>query len=123
METNAVGFQFQIIVRKMIREMRFVGIFYIIIGAFYCLSVIGLILGIPIIFMGLRIREAADYFNLYLAGNDINLLFQAFEKQERFFFINKVLIIIGIVVFVLMIIIYIALFAMLFSQFDDVMLT
>lgn len=123
METNAVSFQFQLIAQKMIREMRFVGIFYIIMGAFYCLSIIGLIIGIPIIFMGLRLREAADYFNLYLTGNDMNLLFQAFEKQEKFFFINKVIIIIGIVAFVLMIIVYIALFALLFSQFEDVMLT
>lgn len=123
METNAVSFQFQLIAQKMIREMRFVGIFYIIMGAFYCLSIIGLIIGIPIIFMGLRLREAADYFNLYLTGNDMNLLFKAFEKQEKFFFINKVIIIIGIVAFVLMIIVYIALFALLFSQFEDVMLT
>jgi hypothetical protein len=123
METNAVSFQFQLIAQKMIREMRFVGIFYIIMGAFYCLSIIGLIFGIPIIFMGLRLREAADYFSLYLTGNDMNLLFQAFEKQERFFFINKVLIIVGIVAFVLMIIVYILIFAFLMSQFDDVMLT
>jgi hypothetical protein len=95
--------------------MRFVGIFYIIIGALYCISIIGAIVGIPLIICGLRVREAADSFTAYLGSNDSNMLERAFERQGSFFFIQKVLMIIGLVLIVLYVIFIIAFSATIFN--------
>jgi len=94
----------RITVNKMTGDMQFVGIFYIIIGALQCLSIIGAIIGIPLIICGLRLRESADSFRGYLTTNDTGMLENALERQSRFFFIQKVLLIISIVIFVLYII-------------------
>ncbi len=107
----------QMTVSKMSGDMRFVGIFYIITGALNCLSIVGAIIGIPYIICGLRLREAADAFNSYLGSNDMNLLERAFERQGSFFFIQKVLMIIGIIIAVLAIIFIIAFSAMIFNSF------
>ena len=97
----------RITVNKMTGDMQFVGIFYIIIGALQCLSIIGAIVGIPLIICGLRLRESADSFRGYLTTNDTGMLENALERQSRFFFIQKVLLIISIVIFVLYIILII----------------
>jgi hypothetical protein len=98
-------------VNKMTGEMNFVGMFYIIIGAMYSLTIIGAIVGIPLIISGLRLRESSDSFKGYLTSNDASMLERAFEKQERFFFIQKVFVIITIVFLVLYIILMIIAFA------------
>jgi len=107
----------QMTVSKMSGDMRFVGIFYIIMGALNCLSIVGAIIGVPYIICGLRLRESADAYSSYLSSNDSNLLERAFERQGSFFFIQKVLLIIGIVIAVLAIIFLIAFGAMIFSSF------
>lgn len=93
------------IVDKMTKDMRFVGIFFIIGGALYCLTIIGALIGIPLIISGLRLRESADSFNSYLGSGNEGVLEDALQKQSKFFFIQKVLIIISIVFFVLYIIV------------------
>jgi Family of unknown function (DUF5362) len=107
----------QMTVSKMSGDMRFVGIFYIITGALNCLSIVGAIIGIPYIICGLRLREAADAFNSYLTSNDTTLLERAFERQSSFFFIQKVLMIIGIIIAVVAIVFIIAFSAMIFNSF------
>jgi hypothetical protein len=105
----------QMTVNKMSGDMRFVGIFYIIIGALYCISIIGAIVGIPLIICGLRVREAADSFIAYLGSNDSNMLERAFERQGSFFFIQKVLMIIGLILIVLYVIFIIVFSATIFN--------
>jgi Family of unknown function (DUF5362) len=107
----------QMTVSKMSGDMRFVGIFYIITGALNCLSIVGAIIGIPYIICGLRLREAADAFNSYLGSNDMSLLERAFERQGSFFFIQKVLLIIGIIIAVLAIILLIVFSTMIYNSF------
>ena len=87
----------QMTVSKMSGDMRFVGIFYIIMGALNCLSIVGAIIGVPYIICGLRLRESADAYSSFLGSNDSNLLERAFERQGSFFFIQKVLMIIGLI--------------------------
>lgn len=105
----------QMTITKMSGDMRFVGIFYIIMGALYCLSIIGAIVGIPLIICGLRLRESADAYSGYLSSSDTNMLDRAFERQGSFFFIQKVLMIIALVLIVLYIIFLIAFGAAIFS--------
>lgn len=106
----------QMTLNKMTGDMRFVGIFYIIVGALYSLTIVGAIIGVPFIICGLRLRESADAYNGYLGSNDANMLERAFERQGSFFFIQKVLMIIGLVLMVLYIIFIIAFSATIFSS-------
>ena len=91
-------------ITKLSSDMRFVGIFFIIVGALYSITVIGAILGIPLIISGLRLRESSDSFSSYMMSGDENMLERGLERQSRFFFIQKVFIIITLVLMVLYII-------------------
>jgi hypothetical protein len=114
--TSTISPTAQMTVNKMTGDMRFVGVFYIIVGALYCITIIGAVMGIPFIICGLRLRESADAYNGYLSSSDSNMLERAFERQGSFFFIQKVLMIIGLVLMVLYIIFIIAFSATIFSS-------
>jgi hypothetical protein len=103
-QTVTISPAFHYTVNKMTGDMQFVGIFYIIMGAIECLTIIGAIIGIPIIICGLRLRESADSFRNYLMSNDSTMLERALERQGRFFVIQKILLIITIIIFVLYVI-------------------
>jgi hypothetical protein len=106
-------------VSKMTGDMQFVGIFYIIIGAIECLTIIGAIIGIPIIICGLRLRESADAFRGYITSSDSHMLERALERESRFFFIQKVFLIISLVLFVLYIIFLVVFGLTMFSHFQE----
>lgn len=106
-------------ITKLNSDMRFVGMFYIIIGAMYSITIIGAIMGIPLIISGLRLRESSDSFSSYLLSADNNMLERALERQERFFFIQKIFIIITLVVMVLYIIAIIVVIIALLPYIDS----
>lgn len=106
-------------INKLNSDMRFVGMFYIIIGAMYSITIIGAIMGIPLIISGLRLRESSDSFSSYLLSADNNMLERALERQERFFFIQKIFIIITLVVMVLYIIAIIVVIIALLPYIDS----
>ena len=118
-ETANISPGFHITVSKMAGDMNFVGIFYIIIGAIECLTIIGAVIGIPLIICGLRLRESSDSFKGYLASGDSFMLERALERESRFFFIQKVLLIIGIALFILYIIGIIVFGLSLISNFQN----
>lgn len=93
----AANTMFQMMVTKMNGDMRFVGIFNIIYGGLACLSIIGAVVGVPLIIGGIRLREAADSFEAYLHSSDFSALEKGLERQSRFFFIQKVFLIVGLV--------------------------
>jgi Na+/H+-translocating membrane pyrophosphatase len=95
-------------INKLNGDMNFVGIFFIIIGAIECISIVGAIVGIPLIISGLRLRESAASFGNFLTSGNEAALDNALERQSRFFFIVKILIIIALVLFVLEIIFFAA---------------
>jgi hypothetical protein len=107
---------FQMVFMQMIKDMRFVGMFIIIYGALSCLSIIGAIIGIPYIFIGLRMREAADQFDVFRANNDVRAMRFGFELQAKYFKIIKILIIIMLVLMVLGFILFFALLIPLISS-------
>lgn len=117
----------QEMIYKMSKDMKFIGIITILSGALSCLTIIGAIIGIPNIIMGIRLKDSADHFQRYSElTNPADLEFAIF-KQQSYFFIYKVLALIGIGLFLLMIIFYIVLFVFFFSrgvnfmdQFNDV---
>ncbi len=92
---------FGVMFTKMTSDMKFLGMFYIIYGVFVSLSIVGAIIGIPILISGLRLRSAADELNTFRSTNDSNYLRRGFELQGKFFNIQKIIIIVGIVITVL----------------------
>lgn len=99
-------------------DMRFVGLFFIIVGVLYSITIIGAILGIPLIISGLRLRESSESFSSYILSGDNNMLERALERQSRFFFIQKIFIIITLVFMVLYIIAIIVLIITVLPYFD-----
>ena len=95
---------FGVMFTKMTSDMKFLGMFYIIYGVFVSLSIVGAIIGIPLLISGLRLRSAADELNTFRSTNDSNYLRRGFELQGKFFNIQKIIIIVGIVITVLYII-------------------
>jgi uncharacterized protein DUF5362 len=89
---------------RMTSDMKFLGLFYIIYGVLASLTIIGAIIGIPLLISGLRLREAADELNSFRTTNDSGYLRRGFELQGKFFNIQKIIIIVGIVITVLYII-------------------
>jgi hypothetical protein len=118
MNNSVPSSMFHFTISKMVGDMNFVGIFYIITGALYCLTIIGAVVGIPIIISGLRVRESANQFQAYLTTNEEFALEQAIERQSKFFFIQKVLMIITIALFVLYIIGIIVFLGIFMSYFQ-----
>ncbi len=95
------------IIKKMNSDIRFLGMFYIIYGAITCIGIITALIGVPYIIMGMRLRESADSFARYNELGDDMDLNMALEKQQRFYFINKILILIGLAFLLLYIILII----------------
>ncbi|MFH5833973.1 DUF5362 family protein [Halalkalibaculum sp. DA3122] len=91
-------------VDRMARDMKFFSIVYIIQGALLCLTIVGAIIGIPMIIYHLKLRDSADSFRKFAKSTDFFHLARAFEDQRKFFFFYKVLIIVMIVLFLLYII-------------------
>jgi hypothetical protein len=81
----------------MTKYMKFVGTFSIIIGIVYCVTIIGAIFGIPLYFMGKRLRESADSFLRYRRSGSGQDLYSAIERQTRAFYIQYIFVIISLV--------------------------
>jgi hypothetical protein len=93
------------------KYMKFVGLLAMIGGVFYCLTIIGAIIGIPYFLMGKRLRESADAFEGYNASSSARDLETAVDKQTRAFFIMYVLAIIGLVILAIYFVVLIVMLA------------
>jgi len=91
-------------ISKLTKDMNFVGMFTIVYGIINCLTIIGAIIGVPLIFMGLRLRESANNFDVYNNSGDKLVLQNSIEKLYKYFNIQKILIIISLIFIVLYII-------------------
>jgi len=93
---------------RMVSDMRFVAIYTIVIGALACLSIVGAIIGVPLIIAGLRLRDAAGSFSNYTLAGETAMLAEAFERQKTYFTIHKWIIIASLVFAVVGIVLSIA---------------
>ena len=98
-------------VPRMSKYMSFIGLIYIIGGALYCITIIGAIIGVPLIFMGIRLRESAHAFTQYLTSNSDQDLSTAIDRQTKAFFIQFVLTIISLVLLGIYIIVLLSILA------------
>ncbi|MDR8390936.1 DUF5362 domain-containing protein [Aliifodinibius sp. S!AR15-10] len=99
-------------VDKMAGDMKFFSIFYIIQGVLLCLTIIGAIIGIPMIIYHIKLHQSARSYRNFVKSNDFFHLNKAFENQRKFFFFYKVLLIVMVVVILLYIIVAIYLLSL-----------
>jgi hypothetical protein len=93
------------------KYMKFVGLLAMIGGVFYCLTIIGAIIGIPYYIMGKRLRESAEAFEGYNASSSASDLVTAIDKQTRAFFILYILAIVGLVILAIYFVVLIVMLA------------
>lgn len=79
------------------RNMRFVALFTMVYGGLTCLSVVGAIIGVPLIIAGTRLREAANALEQYAKSGEAGPLQTAIDNGSRYFAIQKALIIVSLV--------------------------
>lgn len=96
------------LLNKLIFNMNFVGMAIIIYGVINCLTLIGAIIGIPLIIMGLRLRESASSYEMFKLTGEPSSLINAIQKQDEYFNIHKILIIIFLVLALISIILVIS---------------
>ncbi|HKI78773.1 MAG TPA: DUF5362 family protein [Ignavibacteriaceae bacterium] len=108
------NYQDEVLYGRLSGNMKFVGIYYMIMGVISSLTIIGAIFGVPMFIAGSRLRDAGENFLLYQQNKDNDTLNRGFNLQNSSFFILKVFIIIGIV---FMVFYLIAIFTFL-SSFD-----
>ena len=105
----------------MVKDMRFVGLFTILYGILNCITIIGAIIGIPLIFMGIRLRESADHYDYFNSTGDMQALQNAIDKQYKYFNIQKILIIVSLIFLVLYAFAVFSFFSMIdFSNSDEI---
>lgn len=93
-------------IEKLSRDMKFVALFIIIYGGISTVTILGALVGIPIIFAGLKLRDASNALQNYLISNQPSDFIEAIQKQARAFWILKILIIVVIVMYVFFIIVF-----------------
>jgi amino acid transporter len=82
--------------RRLAGDMTFIAWYYIITGALICLSIIGAIIGVPQLISGLRLKDSAEELSRYAYDPNTQLLEQALNLQQKFFFIQKILVIVSL---------------------------
>ena len=115
------SFQNDVLYPRLTGNMKFVGIYYMVVGVLASLTIIGAIIGVPTFIAGSRLRDAAENLKLYNENKSDETLNRAFNLQNSSFFIYKVIIIISLVFTVIYIIGLIAFFSSgVFSRFPRV---
>ena len=104
--TRTLSPDFLAMLSKQVSDMRLVGLFYIIYGGLTCLSIIGAIVGVPMLISGLRAREAAKEFEAYEAVGDFDLLAEGLERQGQFFRFQKIYVLINLAFLALMLVFF-----------------
>jgi hypothetical protein len=99
MENNYQNENESILISKMSSNMNFSAVFVIIYGAINAITIVGALVGVPFIFAGLKLREAALAFENYAQTMEPKDLTDAFQKQARAFWILKVIIIVSILLY------------------------
>jgi type III secretory pathway component EscU len=110
---------FQIMFDKMTGNMSFVGTFLVVYGIINCLTIVGMIVGIPLIFAGIHLKNASEHFSFFQTTSESNSMKSGFEFQGKFFRLIKILIIISLVLMLLLLAIFAIALIFFANQFSN----
>lgn len=97
--------------------MKFIGIYTVVIGAITCLGIITCAIGIPMIFSGLSLVRAAKSITLYQRINNPFSLNDFLLSLGKYFKIQGIFIIIGIVLSIVYVMIFLFFAVMTFNTY------
>lgn len=83
------------------RWIQFLSISILILGGFSCLTVVGAIIGVPMIFAGLRLQKGYKSFIQYSETGNANAMFETIENYHKFFKIFGIISLVHIIFFAL----------------------
>ncbi len=86
---------------KMASHMKFFSIFNIVQGVILCFTIVGAIIGIPVIIYHLKLNKSARSYRRFAESSDFFYLHKAFEDQRKFFLFYKILLIVMLIFFVI----------------------
>ncbi|OUV42168.1 MAG: hypothetical protein CBC68_00495 [Candidatus Marinimicrobia bacterium TMED108] len=117
-ELNVEG---RLMIERLKKWTRFVGIMNIVTGIIYCLTIFILsiptvIMGVVTIFMGTKLTIAANHLEFAESNSDSKSFQIAIDQIQRYFLINGALFIVTLV-FLLLILVMVSLFASVFIEF------
>lgn len=78
--------------------MKFIGIYTIVIGAITCIGIITAALGVPMIFAGIALTKGSSSIKLYKEYSSPFILNELFTSLNKYFKIQGILAIVGIVI-------------------------
>jgi len=78
--------------------MKFMGIYTIVIGAITCIGIITAALGVPMIFAGIALTKSSKSIKTYKQYNSPFILNELFTSMNKYFKIQGILVIVGIVI-------------------------
>ncbi|QNU65326.1 DUF5362 domain-containing protein [Ruminiclostridium herbifermentans] len=84
--------------------MKFMGIYTIIAGVISCLGIISAAIGVPMIFAGIALIKGSDYLKNYKLNSNPHVLNELFTSLNKYFKIQGILAIIGIVFLIICIV-------------------
>jgi hypothetical protein len=97
--------------------MKFIGIFTIVIGSITCIGVISAAIGIPLIFAGIALIKGSKSIKNYKQYSSPYTLHEVFTSLNKYFKIQGILAIMGIVLFAIYIVVILFVLAMSFNGF------
>jgi len=90
--------------------LKFLGIFSIVIGAIYALTIIGIVIAWLPIWLGVILVQAASRADEYLHGNESSFI-EYLDKIKQYFTISGVIAIIGLIGMAIWLIVFIIIIA------------
>lgn len=105
------SYQNEILFPRLAGNMRFIGVYYMVIGVLSSLTIIGAVWGIPMFIAGSRLRDSAENLRLYNENKSDETLNRAMNLQNSSFSIYKIIIIVSLSFFVIYIIWFITFLA------------
>lgn len=98
-------FIFNSVIDSLSGWMKFIGIYTIVLGAITCIGIITAAIGVPLIFAGIALTNGSKSIKAYKNYNSPYILKDIFTAFNKYFKIQGILIIIGIILTIVYILI------------------
>lgn len=89
------------VARSIATDAQWTAWYTIISGGIACLTIIGAIIGVPLVIAGLRLKESNEAMLSFAGSSSPAALLEAMQKQKSYWNIQKIFIIIALVFVVL----------------------
>jgi len=97
--------------------MKFIGIYTIVTGAITCIGIITAAIGVPLIFAGIALTKGSKSIKSYKEYNSPYILADLFTSMNKYFKIQGILALVGIVLSIIFIVFFLFISVMAINGF------